>query len=397
MNEVTQPVRARRTMLSAVAAVAALAALLALAPFASAASDPLASGTTTITLNKGLFKKLKKAGVKVLKVSPAKVNGRKVTLPVSGGALDPTNGQGTVEHNGGIKFKHGKKSAVVKVIELNTTANSLKANVAGKKMKLATVSGVTVARNGFGANVSIGKLKLTGNAAKQLNKKLGFGGKGGKKSSASTSKSKGSQGPFKGNQVLGGSTSETQPKTVTVLPGGEATLLTNLETVGKFVSLKVELEPIAPATEKLALPPSFFFPISGGTIAPNGLGGTVQTSGGVKLTQEPVLGLELTMTLEAIWVDLSARTATVEVDIESSNPELVKTPGKLGRSSIANLDLNGATIVSDPSAHTVSISNATASLQGVTAAVLNEVFAGKAEVFKEGDPLGTFSFTAQTQ
>src|SRR5258705_10231904 len=62
MREVTQPDRARGTMLSAVAMVAALAALLALAPFASAASDPLASGTTTITLNKNLLKKLKKAG-----------------------------------------------------------------------------------------------------------------------------------------------------------------------------------------------------------------------------------------------------------------------------------------------------------------------------------------------
>lgn len=385
MNEVTQPVRARGTMLSAVATVAALAALLVLAPFASAASDPLASGTTTITLNKGLYKKLKKAGTKVLKVSPGKVKNRTITLPVSGGSLDPLNGQGTIEESGGIKFKHGKKTAVVKLLVLDTTTNALKAKVANKNMKLATVGGVSTARNGFGANVSVGKLKLTGKAAKQLNKKLGYTGKQAKKA------------PFKGGKVLGGSASETQPKTVTVLPGGEATLLTNLETVGKFVALKVELEPIAPATEKLALPPSFFFPISGGTIAPDGQGGTVQTSGGVKLIQEPVPGLELTMMLEAIWVDLSAKTATVEVDIESSNPELVKTPGKLGRSSIANLDLSGATIVSDSSAHTVSVSNATATLQGVTAAVLNEVFAAKAEVFKEGDPLGTFSFTAQTQ
>ena len=46
-------------MLSAVAVVAALAALLAFAPFASAASDPIASGTTTVTLNKGFVKKLK--------------------------------------------------------------------------------------------------------------------------------------------------------------------------------------------------------------------------------------------------------------------------------------------------------------------------------------------------
>src|SRR5690349_14787036 len=177
MKDVTQPVKARGKMPSAVALVAALAALLALAPFASAASDPLASGTTTITLSKSLVKKLKKAGVKVIKVSPGTVKGRNVALPVSGGSLDPTNGQGTVEHSGGIKFKHGKKSAVIKVLVLETTTSSLKAKVAGKNMKLASASGVSSARNGFGANVTVGTLKITGGAAKQLNKKLGFTGK----------------------------------------------------------------------------------------------------------------------------------------------------------------------------------------------------------------------------
>ena len=66
MKRVTQPVGARGTMLSAVAVVAALAALLALAPFASAASDPIASGTTIIKLNKGFVKKLKNSGVKLM-------------------------------------------------------------------------------------------------------------------------------------------------------------------------------------------------------------------------------------------------------------------------------------------------------------------------------------------
>src|ERR1700704_5385670 len=101
MKRVTQPVGARGTMLSAVAVVAALTALLAFAPFASAASDPLASGTTTVKLNKGFVNKLKKSGVKVLKLSPGTVKGTTVTLPVSGGSLDPTTGLGTVEHSGG--------------------------------------------------------------------------------------------------------------------------------------------------------------------------------------------------------------------------------------------------------------------------------------------------------
>jgi len=406
MKDVTQPLKGRGTMLSVVATVAALVAMLAFAPFASAASDPLSSGTTTLTLNKGFFKKLKKSGVKVLKVSPASVKGRTVSLPVSGGSLDPLTGLGTVEQSGGIKFKHGKRKAAVNTIVLETTTSSLNAKVAGKSMKLASVKGMTVARNGFGANVSVASLKLTGKAAKRLNKKLGFTGKkkgkakGHKRASVSTTTSP----PFKGNQNLGSSTSETQPKTVTVLPSGKATLLTDKATVEKFLGLGIDIKPIPPAEEKLALPPSFFFPIGGGTIAPNATSGIVQTTGGVKLRQEPFPTIVTTMTLNAIYVDLGAKTATVEVIIETNAPG-VTSPINAGRSSIADLNLAGATITSDPSAHTVSVSNATATLQAVTAEVLNSTFAPEEppgskkhkEVFKAGDGLGTFSFTAQTQ
>jgi hypothetical protein len=381
-------------MLSAVALVAALAALLALAPFASAASDPLASGTTTLTLNKNLFKKLKKGGVKLIKVSPATLKVRTLALPVLGGSLDPTNGLGTVEQSGGIKFKHGKKSAVVNELVLETTTGALNAKVAGKKMKLASLSGISSARNGFGANVTIGSSKLTGKAAKQLNKKLGFTGKQAKKA------------PFKGGKGLGSALAETQPKTVTILPGGNASLVTSLATDQKLAEVLVGIETVAPTTETAPLPPTFAFPISGGTIAPNASSGIVQTSGGLMLNQVFVPSVaETTMTLNAIYVDLGAKTATVEVILKSTISAEINKLGNLGRSSIADISLTGATIKSDPSARTVSVENASATLQAVTAETLNSVFvepfeaftSTKAEHFAAGDPLGSFSFTAQTQ
>lgn len=405
MNDVTQAERGRGTMPSAVALVAALVALLAFAPFASAASDPLASGTTTITLNKGLFKKLKKAGVKVQKVNPATVKGKRASLPVSGGSLDPINGQGIVEHNGGIRFKRGKRKAVVTAIVLETTTNSLKAKVAGKNMKLATVKGTAVARNGFGANVSITSLKLTGKAAKQLNKKLGFKGKKPPK-------------PFKGNRSLGASVSETQPKTVTVLAGGSTNLTLSAAALQKLRRVgpppgeaegpfSVKLSVVPPASIVSAgPPPTLGFPISGGTIAPDASNGIVQTSGGVQLKQnlEAVGKGETTLTMGNIWIDLGAKTATVEVTIE--NP---KTPeanlGNLGRSSIADIQLTGATITSNPLTRQITVQNGTATLQAITAETLNSVFitpienatAEPQEKFAAGDPLGTFSFTVQTQ
>jgi len=326
---------------------------------------------------------------------------------VSGGSLDPTNGQGVIEHSGGFKFKAGKKQATVKGLILDTAQSKLTGKVANKKMKIATVSGLTYARNGFGVNVNVAKMKLTGNAAKQLNKKLGFTGS--KKSSASVSKT--TQPPFKGGQVLGGSYSETQPKTVAVIATGTADLNTSEPTVKKFVlappeGYAVKIEPVTPA-EGLPGPtlfsPILRFPIAGGTIAPDASGGTVQTSGSVQLHQVLGPGLETTMTLNAIWVDLSAKTATVEVNVSSTiDPKL--NLGALGRSSIANLNLTGATIVSDPTNRKVSVINASATLQAVTAETLNSVFGAPLDAksiphpkFNEGDPLGTFSFVVQTQ
>jgi hypothetical protein len=395
-------------MLSAVATVAALAALLAFVPFASATSDPVAGGTTSVTLNKGFYKKLSKYGIKVLKVSPGKVNKRKVTLPVASGSMDPTNGLGSLELSGGFKFKAGKKQAPVKGLILDTAQSKLTGKVANKQMKIATVSGLTLARNGFGVNVNVAKMKLTGNAAKQLNKKLGFTGNS-KKSSASVSKT--TQPPFKGGQVLGGSFSETQPKTVAVIAdGSKAQLVTDKATVEKFVKpigtggLGVELDSIPPAEKEFPpFPPILRFPIAGGNIAPDASGGIVQTSGGVKLHQVLGPGVETTMTLNAIYIDLGAKTATVEVNVQSTvDPKL--NLGAVGRSSIADLNLTGATIVSDPANRKVTVANATATLQEVTADTLNTVFGSPLEAkkipyekFVAGDGLGTFSFVVQTQ
>jgi hypothetical protein len=407
--------------------VAALVAMLAFAPLASAASDPLSSGTTTLTLNKGFAKKLKNSGVKVLKLSPGKVKGRNVTLPVSGGSLDPITGLGTIEHSGGFKFKAGKKSASVNTLILDTTTSSLTAKVAGKSMKFASVKGAKVARNGFGANVSITSLKLTGKAAKQLNKKLGFTGKAKGKSNKGkgnkrASASKTVQPPFKGNQVLGGSTSETQPKTVVVVPGGNATLALSASALQKLNNVgphppgepgpfAVKLSPVAPTSvASVGPPPTVAFPISGGTLSPAATSGVLQTQGGLMLVQDlegaPPPGTRgvTTLVMGNIWVDLGAKTATVEVTI--TNP---KTPeanlGNLGRASIADINLTGATITSDPVTRTVSVQNASATLQAVTAETLNSVFITPIEKatmtpqekFAGGDPLGIFSFTAQTQ
>jgi hypothetical protein len=410
MNDATQARVGRGKTLPVAIAAAALLALLALAPLASAATDPVATGTTTITLNGGFKKKLRKYGVKLKKIAPTTVSGKKATFTVTSGELDPTTGLGTISLAGGLKFKAGKRTAAVKALVINTASKELSGKVAGKKMKVAKLAGWTPARNGFGVNLTIKKLKLTGGAASKLNKKLGFPIK---------------PKPFKGNQLLGSSVAETQPSTVTVLPGGNATLalapsaLKKLKHVGTppypegSSPVEVKLSPIAPTAFDIPTLTARF-PIGGGTVGPTASAGTLQTLGGLELTQnlaaltpaEPTNVTRLRM--QNIWVDLAQKTASVEVVI--SNPSTAgkeANKGNVGRVSIADISLTGATVTADPAAHTVSVQGATATLQAVTAETLNAVFieglekanpvfAGQ-EKFAAGDPLGTFSFVATTQ
>jgi hypothetical protein len=421
MTEATQPRMARGTKLPLAVLAAALFALLAFAPFASAAADPVETGSATVTLNNGFVKSLKKQGVKIIKIKPAKLKGKKATFPVVGGEVDPTNGAGTLKLGGGLTFKHGKKKAPVKALVIDTKKKGLFGKVAGKKVKLTTLAGWTYTRAGFGVSMTVKKMKLTKAAAKQLNKKLGF--KKGKK-------------PFVGNKLMGSAKAEEQPATVTVLPGGNVSFKANKELLLKLKDVETDAKVIAPTTEKGL--GDYELPITGGTVAPSGLAGVVQTAGGLLLTQKLDKGdgsfLETEITLGNMWLDLSAKTVTVEVVAKSNASESLNL-GNLGRSSIADLTITG--VFADPVARTVHV-DSSAVLQPISAEVLEgfvkvyqayyeAVFcalaapeqcnsanadqkaaekaaakeAAEKKVAKDhisaGNPLGDFSFTAQAQ
>ncbi|MGN6254594.1 MAG: HtaA domain-containing protein [Solirubrobacterales bacterium] len=400
---------ARGVKLPAAILATALFALLAFAPFASAAPDPVASGSATITLNSGFVNSLKKKGVKISKLGSATLKGKKATFKVTGGELDPTNGLGTLNLGGGLKFKNGKKSAPVKGLVLDTTKKGLFGKIAGKKVKITTVGGYSFTRAGFGVALTIKKMKLTNTAAKKLNKKLGTKA-------------------FKGNRMVGSALGEEQPATVTIVPGNNVSFDANKELLKKLTDVKTAVEPLAPTIVKGT---TFEFPISGGSIAPTATAGVVQTVGGAKLFQklpknaEETEFLETEITLGNFYVDLSAHTVSVEV-VAKSNASSSLNLGSLGRSSIADLTLVGANVSTDVTNRTVTVSNAQATLQPVSAEVLDafrKVYEGfltqalqgppfflteeqakakAAEETKEdhisaGNPLGTFAFTAKTQ
>jgi hypothetical protein len=369
MTDVTQPRMARGRMLPAGILVTALFALLAFAPLASATPDPVASGSTTITLNSGFTKYLKTFGIKTLKVSPAKLKGSKATFTVTGGSLDPTTGLGEVTLGGGLKFKAGKKSATVKSLVVNTSKKSLSGKVGGKKVSIASIAGWSFARNGFGVNLTIKKLKLTSAGANALNKALGF--------------SKGNPKPFLKNKLIAKAAAETQPSTVTVLPVGEMTFNGSPTLLTKLSNVEVKLQTLG-LTKNTPGSNVFTGPILGGTVSPTGTAGVVQSGIGIKMTQNLPLqvgAITTNITLGGIYIDLAAKTATVEV-IAESNAESPSGSGKkplnlgnLGRSSITDITVTG--VNADPTTRTVAISAA-----GVLQPISAEVLQGFVSVFK---------------
>jgi hypothetical protein len=97
--------RARR---GPIATAVALAGLLALSGVALAGQDQLKGGSVVIQLQSSRGLKLKPAGL---------------TLAITGGAVDPINGSGTVQVTGGFQAKRGKGKTKVKLTSLTLGAN----------------------------------------------------------------------------------------------------------------------------------------------------------------------------------------------------------------------------------------------------------------------------------
>lgn len=354
----------KRTLL---AAIVAACACFAVASTAQGAYDPLGGGTAKLSLDKRFVSFLKQDGVKLTASAPGKRRGNALSLPVSGGNIDPTIGKGEIDTEGTIVFQGERKRVPLRNLVVKTKHSPLIAKVGGSQLKIASSSKLHSKREGFGTGFEAKALKLTAKVATRLNKKLR------------------PRVPFTEGQPLGTLISKTQPQLITVLDKTRATLVFDPAFLAKLNARFVSVNPIFPAEHS---GPTFTFPIIvGGAIAPDASEGTLRTGGSVELLQ---LGAGQVFWHE-FWLDLGARSDSAEVDVEPT-PAF---PGKLGR--IGVLDLGAASVSSDPKARTISVSGAPLTLQAQTAKTLNEAFAEGKEAFKAGEAAGTLSFTAQGQ
>lgn len=380
MSKEGQPTRWRRSLLVAVAAVAT--GLLAFVPAASAARDPIAGGETDLHLKKGMERKLNNLGAAIQGVGAGNVSGRKIDLEARDGMLDPTDAQGFVEVRGGFKLVRGNRGTAVWNITVNTAKGAVYAKVAGARMQLGTLLIGTSSRDGFGVRFKYAKLALTPKAAKRISNRLGLRG----------------ARRINGGRVLSNTFAAVQPQTVTVVKGS-ATLTASGTALAKLAAKGVKIpsgiSPLAPATQPT--PTSLLVPVSGGSLAPDGSAGTVQTTGGVQIVKdaEP---FDPTVRLANASFDFGANAVEVTLELLPKPP----FPGAAGTPTLASIVLPKDAVTANPVTRQIAI-DGEARLRSDAATTLNNVFNQPAPEpppssnFVVGDPLGTFTVGVQAQ
>jgi hypothetical protein len=348
-------------------ALATLVALLAPGG-ATAAYDPVGSGSTTLALAKPFAKLLAEHHVKILVKGGAAKRGQSIVLPASAGEIDPVLGAGTVETKGSIVFAAGRRQVPLRNVTFKAKRAPLYAKVGGGQLKIATAARLEDRRSGFGVSFDAGGLKLTAKAATRLDKKLRLGG------------------AVRAGQMIGSLKATAQPTTVHLLEEGRVQLALDQSFKQKLDSLFVSINPVAPA--ELTAGPVLSFPIGlESTLAPDVSTGTMKLGGSVELLQ---LGSAQLFWRE-VWLQPGGPVLLAESEILPSPPH----PGK--QPSAPVFSLQGGTVVSDPSARTISVSGQVISLDAATAAALNGAFSGSASTFVPGEAVGSLSFLARSQ
>jgi hypothetical protein len=370
-------------------AVIGLAMLFAFSGTAVAGQDELKGGSVALRLQNSGGMKLKP---------------KSLTPAITGGAVDPVDGSGTVQLNGAFNARRGKGKTKVRITTLNLGANGGQGSVIAKVGKefvsnFASLSGGTVVRAGWGATISDIRMSIAGRGAKALTKALSpKKGKGAKKSGG---------GKVKAGKPLGTIVSlTTDPRSVEVVPGtGTLTLHTDLG--GAFASklpqhciepLSGGVAPIAPATQNLA---DFDFPVTLGSAAPDFSAGEVVTGGGQTITKNSTPVLTPAACGSANPPNGTALVSTdlsVAFDVNSvrSIPTL-PTGTTLPRAPLATVDFSTGSRSVDPNTKTLTVTGATIKLSDLAAPLLNQTFptesGDSSDDFARGDVIGTIDLT----
>lgn len=362
----------------ALAISVALVATGLVASTANATQDELKGGSVVLQLR----------GSHGLKLKPSTL-----TLPITGGAIDPIDGSGTANASGAIKARRGKDKAKIKVISVTFGANGGSGRITAKigKRKVsnfAKLAGGTVARDGWGARITGVSAKLSSKGAKALDIR-----------------------GVKGGQRLGSVSATTVPATVAVVPGsGELVLNTN--PLGAFV-MKLSahcidplpsgtppgVAPISPATTSGVGGTTYHFPVSGGAVAPDLSAGDLITAGGQTITKNssalppPLFPAGCAGAQPPVGTKLVSENPRVQFGLSALASDTTLPDGFKLLAALGNIDFSTGTRSVDPNTKDLSVTGAAVTLAPLTASNLNQIFPNQsgnaANDFVAGDALGT--------
>lgn len=304
----------RKTL--AATALATFALFFAWAPAAWGVAGPVGEGHTALKLSASLYERLQESDVRLVKLSPGRVQGRTATMPVGDGTLDAPEASATVTHEGGFKLRGQRRAVVVRKLILDIPAKQLRGKIGGRKLTLASLPKINGAPDGFGAKIAVHSLKLTRSAAFALNRALGLAD------------------VFTGGRSLGSISSFMQLETVaiasgTIALGGEASIFSKLESQGVGLGLWGTAERFG---ERGLHPPVFLFEVASSALAPDGSTGLINGESGLTL-QKPEPNR-----------DLLLLTPTVDLGSGTLSAGLARLSGAdLASGTIATLDTSAAT------------------------------------------------------
>lgn len=333
-------------------AATALTALAAAGP-ASAATVEVDGGATTLKLASSTARALDGLGVAVSPLSPAKAGRSGVSFPVSGGAVDPATGAGTIEHRGGLRLRAGSTKVDLRSFKINAgSTNTIGVRVGRSNLHAfrISLSDARVVRRGFQTIVSGVEVSLSRRGATALNRAFGVRA-------------------FTAGLRIGTASVRVRPAEL-AFTGGSTALALDAGTAAALRSLNVAVAPAAPAT---ANPDgAIVFPITEGKVNAETLAGSISHSGGLTLS--------------------SGSTSVTVGDFVIETAPSPKLTAALGgsRVDLLTLDLDG--LRQEVDGREVTLGGVVASLTQGAADALNAAFGTTA--FRAGLVIGTATVTA---
>jgi hypothetical protein len=333
----------------------AAAGLIALgaAPGAPAAVK-LDGGTTTLTLRPSTAKTLGSLGVAVSPTGRAKLRGGRARFPITGGSIDPADAAGTIRHAGGLRLAAGGTSVVLKDYRVTVGRRiGLSAKVGTRRLHIFELAGTPrVTRSGFDTRVRGLTARLTGKAARALNRAFGVHA-------------------FRKGIPLGRVAVTARPAQTELAATGATALAIDPGALRALSSQGIAPGIVGPATLSGT---TASFPITGGGANLDLSGGIVRHAGGISLTKGSTV-----VTLTAFDVRVGA------------TPQLFASiNGGASKTAVLDLDLTGVTPA--VSGRTITLAGVTARLTPGAANALNSSFGTTA--FTPGLVLGRATVTA---